>query len=42
MPEEAQVLWTPRAGALASTRVGRFIGWLDENRKVRLNKYDKL
>jgi len=39
---EPQVLWTPRAGALTSTRVGRFIGWLDENRGVRVTGYDEL
>ena len=39
---EPQVLWTPRAGAMTSSRVGRFIGWLDDNRGVRVNGYDEL
>jgi acetoacetyl-CoA synthetase len=39
---EPQVLWTPRAGALRSSQVGRFIGWLDENRGVKLSGYDEL
>ena len=42
MAAEPQVLWTPRADGMTSTRVGGFIGWLDENRGVRVNGYDEL
>jgi acetoacetyl-CoA synthetase len=39
---EPQVLWTPRASALTSTQVGRFIGWLGDNRGVKVSGYDEL
>ena len=42
MAAEPQVLWTPRADGMTSTRVGGFVGWLDENRGVRVNGYDEL
>ena len=39
---EPEVLWTPRAGAVGSSQVGRFIGWVGENRGVQLSGYDDL
>ena len=39
---EPQVLWTPRAGAVGSSQVGRFIGWVGENRGVQLSGYNEL
>jgi acetoacetyl-CoA synthetase len=37
-----KVLWTPPADALTRSRAGRFIGWLEESRGVRLGGYDEL
>ena len=42
MSDEPQVLWTPRAGAVGSSQVGRFIGWVGENRGVQLSGYNDL
>ena len=39
---EPEVLWTPRAGAVGSSQVGRFIGWVGEHRGVQLSGYDEL
>jgi acetoacetyl-CoA synthetase len=40
--EPGEVLWTPRADALTTSRAGRFIGWLRESRSVHVDGYDEL
>jgi acetoacetyl-CoA synthetase len=37
-----KVLWTPRADALTTSQVGRFIRWLDGNRGVKVDGYPEL
>ena len=39
---EPEVLWTPRPGAVGSSQVGRFIGWVGQHRGVQLNGYNDL
>jgi acetoacetyl-CoA synthetase len=41
MPEPA-VLWTPRPDARATTRVGRYLDWLERERGLRFDSYDDL
>lgn len=42
MPDAPPVLWTPPADARATSRIGRFLDWLERERGLRFADYDAL
>ncbi|HEV7677699.1 MAG TPA: acetoacetate--CoA ligase [Candidatus Dormibacteraeota bacterium] len=38
----AEILWEPPAGARSSTRLGRYMAWLQESRRLSFATYDEL
>ena len=40
MPDAPPVLWTPPADARATSRIGRFLDWLERERGLRFADYD--